>query len=150
MEALGLGLAISNALVQAHGGTLTASSPGPGGGATFRVELETLPAGTATRPGMASRAREEPAPAGRRRVLFVEDHEDTRAAAYGLLTELSCDVTCASSIEEALAAAERTDSTSSSPTSAFRTEADSTSCGASGTGMACRASRSPAMGWRKT
>jgi len=103
---LGLGLAISNALVQAHGGTLTASSPGPGGGATFRVELETLPAASAPRPGAAPRAREEAAPAGRRSVLFVEDHEDTRAAAHGLLTELSCDVTCASSIEEALAAAE--------------------------------------------
>jgi two-component system, chemotaxis family, CheB/CheR fusion protein len=36
---LGLGLAISRSLVLAHGGRLTAASPGPGQGATFTVEL---------------------------------------------------------------------------------------------------------------
>lgn len=37
----GIGLTISRALVEAHGGTLTASSPGPGAGATFTVRLPT-------------------------------------------------------------------------------------------------------------
>ena len=36
---LGLGLAIAKATVEAHGGTLRASSPGPGQGATFAVRL---------------------------------------------------------------------------------------------------------------
>jgi signal transduction histidine kinase len=36
---LGLGLAISKATVDAHGGMLRATSPGPGKGATFTVEL---------------------------------------------------------------------------------------------------------------
>lgn len=36
---LGLGLAISKAIVQAHGGTITAKSPGEGQGATFVIEL---------------------------------------------------------------------------------------------------------------
>jgi len=36
---LGLGLAISHAIVQAHGGTLTATSAGRGQGAVFTVEL---------------------------------------------------------------------------------------------------------------
>ena len=36
---LGLGLAISRNLVLAHGGRLTAASPGLGQGATFTVEL---------------------------------------------------------------------------------------------------------------
>lgn len=36
---LGLGLAISHAIVAAHGGELTAESPGPGQGATFRIRL---------------------------------------------------------------------------------------------------------------
>ncbi len=36
---LGLGLAIARATVDAHGGTLHASSPGPGQGATFTVNL---------------------------------------------------------------------------------------------------------------
>lgn len=35
----GIGLAIARALVQAHGGTITAHSPGPGGGARFVVDL---------------------------------------------------------------------------------------------------------------
>jgi signal transduction histidine kinase len=35
----GIGLAIARALVEAHGGQLTATSPGPGQGSTFRVLL---------------------------------------------------------------------------------------------------------------
>jgi PAS domain S-box-containing protein len=38
-EGLGLGLAIARALVDAHGGTITAQSDGSGRGATFRVRL---------------------------------------------------------------------------------------------------------------
>ena len=40
---LGLGLAISRAILAAHGGKLTAESPGPDQGSTFRVRLGTLP-----------------------------------------------------------------------------------------------------------
>ncbi|MGC5041145.1 sensor histidine kinase [Streptomyces sp. DT190] len=35
----GIGLAIARALVQAHGGTITAHSEGPGKGAVFRISL---------------------------------------------------------------------------------------------------------------
>jgi two-component system sensor histidine kinase BaeS len=47
----GIGLTISRALVEAHGGTLTVTSPGPGAGTAFTVELP-------------SRQRAGPAPAG--------------------------------------------------------------------------------------
>jgi signal transduction histidine kinase len=38
---LGLGLAIAKAMVESHGGSLTAASEGPGRGATFRMRLPT-------------------------------------------------------------------------------------------------------------
>ena len=43
-EGLGLGLAISRSIAEAHGGRLSVRSPGPGHGSTFRLELDTVPA----------------------------------------------------------------------------------------------------------
>ena len=102
---LGLGLAISTALVEAHGGTLTASSEGPGRGAAFRVEL----VATAERPVPDASLRPVPVPrkAGRRRVLLVDDHGDTLQVARDLLVSMSCDVVTAANVREALAAAAR-------------------------------------------
>jgi signal transduction histidine kinase len=45
---LGVGLAIARHLVELHGGTITAASPGEGQGATFRVVLPTNQAPTGT------------------------------------------------------------------------------------------------------
>ena len=39
----GIGLTISHALIAAHGGTLTASSAGPGHGSEFTIELPRTP-----------------------------------------------------------------------------------------------------------
>ena len=41
-EGLGLGLAISKAIVELHGGRISAASKGKGKGATFRIELKTV------------------------------------------------------------------------------------------------------------
>jgi PAS domain S-box-containing protein len=42
LQGLGLGLAIARRIVTAHGGTITAASPGPDRGATFRIVLQTI------------------------------------------------------------------------------------------------------------
>ncbi len=49
-EGLGLGLAISRSIAEAHGGRLSLQSPGPGQGSTFRLELGTVPADATTSP----------------------------------------------------------------------------------------------------
>ncbi len=78
---LGLGLAISKALVEMHGGTIEAHSEGRDKGATFRVRLPlTAPAGQPECPAPAAppRARRPPLahPAGRRPRRHGEDDAD--------------------------------------------------------------------------
>lgn len=101
---LGLGLSISRALSDAQGASLTARSDGQGRGATFVLDLEALPgiAPAATSPPAAVR----PFALETRRVLLVEDHIDTLRAARALLVELACEVVAASSVREAMAAAQ--------------------------------------------
>jgi PAS domain S-box-containing protein len=71
---LGLGLAISRAVVEAHGGKLVAFSEGKGKGATFTLEMPTTTA-------PVSRAWPTPsdqaAPSAPLSLLLVEDNKDT-------------------------------------------------------------------------
>jgi CheY-like chemotaxis protein len=106
MGGLGLGLSISSALVEAHGGRLTAQSEGLGRGATFRVELPLSLSAPEPRLPSESTSPASEGPRERRRVLLVDDHADTLGAARDLLAELNCDVVSAASLREALAAAE--------------------------------------------
>ena len=75
---LGLGLSIARHLVELHGGTMAATSPGPGKGSTFtvRLPLRVLPA---LRTGAAESHFQEP---GRllkgRKVLLVENDASLR------------------------------------------------------------------------
>ena len=97
---LGLGLAISRGLVEAHGGTLTAHSAGRGEGSTFRIEFPTVePEREAARP---TGTTPESGHRAVRRVLLVEDHVDSAAAVKELLGVLSCDVVVAHTVQEAL------------------------------------------------
>jgi signal transduction histidine kinase len=53
---LGIGLSIAKHLVELHGGTVEASSPGPGRGASFLVKLPLMSQEPRRRPAAASRA----------------------------------------------------------------------------------------------
>lgn len=75
---LGLGLTISKALVEMHGGSIRADSLGKGAGATFTVRLP-LRSGQVL-VAVAAPKFQDPtplAPSRRLRILLVEDHEDT-------------------------------------------------------------------------
>ncbi len=79
---LGLGLAITKSLIEAHQGTIRARSTGPGRGAAFIITWPTV----ATTPGnspIASAPR--PAPARPLEILLVEDHADTARLTARLL-----------------------------------------------------------------
>jgi signal transduction histidine kinase/ActR/RegA family two-component response regulator len=100
---LGLGLAISKALVDAHGGELAATSEGKGKGATFTIRLSTVPAPVET--VAPAEGAGEQAPARRLRLLLVEDHRDTATVMSRLLRALGHEVTVAESVAGAVAAA---------------------------------------------
>jgi PAS domain S-box-containing protein len=78
---LGLGLTLVKRLVEAHGGTVSASSPGPGGGSVFEVRLPRL---TLVPSSTAPETARVASPA--RRVLVIDDHRDFREALRSLLT----------------------------------------------------------------
>jgi signal transduction histidine kinase/DNA-binding response OmpR family regulator len=100
---LGLGLAISKALVEAHQGHLTAASPGPGQGAAFTAVFPLSRSGKPTDSAAAVPA--VPIERKTMRVLLVEDHEDTNRSLTQLLRRRGYYVQAANSVESALAAA---------------------------------------------
>ncbi|MBD3560120.1 response regulator, partial [Planktothrix sp. FACHB-1355] len=106
---LGLGLAIVRQLVEMHGGTVEASSPGEGLGATFTVQLPLmavciLPSEAGQQPSIA-----EEAPAfdlhpslSNVSVLVVDDEADTRELLTVVLERAGASVRAAASVHEAL------------------------------------------------
>jgi PAS domain S-box-containing protein len=97
---LGIGLTLARSLVEMHGGTIDAQSPGLDQGSTFSVRLPMASEA-------ASRAEEqerEHAPAGLR-VLVVDDNRDSADSATDVLRLLGNEVECAydgaSAIEKA-------------------------------------------------
>jgi signal transduction histidine kinase/CheY-like chemotaxis protein len=105
---LGLGLAISKAMVAAHGGTIKAESHGKDRGATFIVTLETVASPAAVlaegdkKPsrGAEGKATKEKKP--ERRVLVVDDHLDTCTGMKMMLERRGYRVTVAHSADQAV------------------------------------------------
>jgi signal transduction histidine kinase/ActR/RegA family two-component response regulator len=99
---LGLGLAISKALVEAHGGTLAAFSGGQGEGATFTVQLR----GAEDPTGAGREPADGDGEARRRdlRILLVDDHKDTLHVLSRTLKKAGHDVTTAEDLATALEA----------------------------------------------
>jgi len=94
---LGLGLTLVRTLVEMHGGTIKASSPGPGKGSEFEVTLPLSEgAPTIERPSAPRAALKG------RRILIVDDNADAVTTFASLLKLMENDVRTAASGPEAI------------------------------------------------
>jgi signal transduction histidine kinase/ActR/RegA family two-component response regulator len=109
---LGLGLAIVRHLVELHGGSVFATSDGPGRGATFLVRLPLRahwpPEPLGPPPSLANSLASVPALASASleglRVVAVDDEQDARDLLGNLLRDAGADVRVAASADEGLRA----------------------------------------------
>jgi two-component system, chemotaxis family, CheB/CheR fusion protein len=104
---LGLGLAVTRAIVELHGGRLAAASEGRDRGASFQVRLPLGivqmdledSGGSFTRPQPSGPVEDEGRPL---HILLVEDHPDTAEAMADLLRLMGHQVTVAGTVASAL------------------------------------------------
>ena len=105
---LGLGLAIVRHLVEAHAGTVSAASDGPGRGASFTVEIPVMVGRTvlSTEPphGYSPATLESSLSLAGIRVLVVDDDLDAREMLKIALEQYQATVRIAASAQDALAA----------------------------------------------
>lgn len=118
-KGLGLGLAIALHLVELHGGTIQAESPGIRQGATFIVKLPQK--ATSSQATLASNPNQEQPPKVERnavpldnpltlnglQVLIVDDEVDTREWVSTVLQECGAQALAVGSVDEALEALEQ-------------------------------------------
>ena len=94
---LGLGLAISHAIVQSHGAAIRAESEGRNCGAKF---ITTLDITQAPAPVTEPQA-DDPEPVRRLRMLIIEDHESTRRVLAKFMAGAGHEVTTAADLKQA-------------------------------------------------
>jgi CheY-like chemotaxis protein len=71
---LGIGLTLARQIVQMHGGTIRASSAGPGRGSEFTVRLPRISAQDAVRPAPAA---PKPEDAPKMKIVIADDNRDS-------------------------------------------------------------------------
>ena len=86
---LGIGLSLVRRLVELHGGTVSASSPGTSAGSTFEIRLPRVEA--AALPD-ATPAGDVPADAPKATVLLIEDNDDGRDMMASMLESFGYEV----------------------------------------------------------
>jgi len=102
---LGLGLSIVRHLVDLHGGSVHASSPGVGQGATFTVFLPICDGETTARPRPAESAlKSRPASLAGISIIFVDDDPEARQVVARALLSCGATVTVVGSVAEFLEA----------------------------------------------
>jgi PAS domain S-box-containing protein len=112
---LGLGLSIVRQLVELHGGTVTAESPGAGAGTTFKVMLpvtrvqpDISDIGKTSEPSIEGSISTDPQPSlNGLRVLVVDDERDSRELVAAALMVHGAEVVSFGSAIEALEEIER-------------------------------------------
>jgi CheY-like chemotaxis protein len=100
---LGIGLSLVRKLVELHGGSVSAQSPGGGGGSIFTVRLPLVEA-TAVEPASSPPAR--PNGSRAKRILVVDDNADAATSLAMLLTGLGHEVDTAFGGREGVSMAE--------------------------------------------
>ncbi|MDQ6862030.1 MAG: response regulator, partial [Verrucomicrobiota bacterium] len=98
-EGLGLGLAICRAVVEMHGGKISARSNGAGQGAAFTLQFSTVPG---LRIENAEPARPQANIWRKLRILMVEDDEHTSLVMGRILRRAGHEVMTAATVESAL------------------------------------------------
>ena len=104
---LGLGLAISRAIIAAHQGEVEASSPGKNRGTMVTISLATIAMPSGVKEGEGKRPSSVAPSMGdgqraRLRILLVDDHTDTVVTLGALLRNLDYEVACAETVKQAL------------------------------------------------
>jgi len=106
---LGLGLAIVRYLIELHGGTVQAESPGEHKGATFTIRLPIAAGRSSVNSQSQTSAISEPvlndsSPLHNLRVLVVDDEADAREIVNAVFEQYGAQVTAVASARQAIAA----------------------------------------------